>query len=377
MKVIHVVPTMDETWGGPVTSLKQISIMLRRAGLDSKIVCTHNDISTSLSDDLVFSFPRNFPRRWFFSLAMMKKLSSILQAADIVHIHGLWTFPHIFSAYLCFRLKVPYIFRPCGNLEPWMFANKRIRKQLVFRLILRRLLKQARFIHAVSNMEKDNIRKFFPDSDIVSIPHFVPNREVDIPLQAKDTKQALFLSRFSPQKGLEYLIQAWEGLDQEGYLDNWKLIIAGDGAPGYVKKLKLLARNLVSKGRIKFTGYADEDLKRTLFTNSEFLIAPSNGENFGIAIVEAATHGLAIITTTKTPWEKIATLKAGYVIEPCVSQLKSAISDMIGCSPRERYLMGKRATKVFSDLTEGRIVQSYIEMYKRISTEKPGSLSDR
>ena len=44
---------------------------------------------------------------------------------DVVHIHGLYRFPQTFAAWCARQAGVPYIMRPHGSLDPFLYFQKR------------------------------------------------------------------------------------------------------------------------------------------------------------------------------------------------------------------------------------------------------------
>lgn len=95
----------------------------------------------------------------------------------------------------------------------------------------------------------------------------------------------LYLGRIVPEKGLENLILAFDGVETEK-----KLVIAG--APSdtdtFYKKLKKMAEG---DERIIFTGFAQDEILDELYSNSYFYCLPSEVEGMPISLLEAMSYG--------------------------------------------------------------------------------------
>ncbi|KAA6340158.1 Alpha-D-kanosaminyltransferase [termite gut metagenome] len=110
--------------------------------------------------------------------------------------------------------------------------------------------------------------------------------KIDISRKEKQyPRQILYIGRFSPEKGLKYLIDAWHHIINK---KNWSLTLIGNGP---------------EKGEL----LKNEDIKILDFTNQEELmyymqlsgcfILPSIEEHWGVVLHEAAAGGLPILAS--------------------------------------------------------------------------------
>ncbi len=137
-----------------------------------------------------------------------------------------------------------------------------------------------------------------------------PARPEDVALEKKSLESdfpvapgswtLLTLSRISPEKGQNRLLEAlalWE--KQPDYPKNGvSLYIAG--APAYMKgksyekKLKILAARL-ERTRVYFVGYASGARKKALFELSDLYVFPSRHESYGLTLMEALREGKPVL----------------------------------------------------------------------------------
>jgi glycosyltransferase involved in cell wall biosynthesis len=91
-----------------------------------------------------------------------------------------------------------------------------------------------------------------------------------------------------PHKNQELLIRAARTLDPD------IVIVLAGHAELYEQQLRALARELGVDGQIRFVGYvSDEDLE-ALWGVADCAAFPTLGEGFGIPVIEALAHGVAV-----------------------------------------------------------------------------------
>ena len=97
------------------------------------------------------------------------------------------------------------------------------------------------------------------------------------------------LSRLTEEKGIHYLIEAYQKLHTDK-----KLVIAGDTSDtdDYVKRLKEMA---VGNENIIFTGFVSGELLDELYSNAYVYVLPSNLEGMPLSLLEAMSYGNAVI----------------------------------------------------------------------------------
>lgn len=148
----------------------------------------------------------------------------------------------------------------------------------------------------------------------------------------------MFLGRLHPVKGLPNLIDAWNNVRPK----NWKLIIAGPLKGTYTKKIYRKVQKSGFAEKIVFQGSVTGNKKADLLLQTELFILPSLSESFGVAIGEALSYGIPVITTKATPWQAIRDVKCGWWIDPGVKSLERTIRAATSLSSSELFEMGIR-----------------------------------
>lgn len=105
----------------------------------------------------------------------------------------------------------------------------------------------------------------------------------------KKDSYLLFLARVVPEKGLDYLIDAWKSIPDEERC-NKKLVIAGGSShsDNYYESIINKCNNDES---IVLTGFVTGTILEELFSNAYLYILPSDVEGMPISILEAMSYG--------------------------------------------------------------------------------------
>ena len=118
----------------------------------------------------------------------------------------------------------------------------------------------------------------------------------------------LFLARIVPEKGLHYLIEAFQNLDTD-----IKLVVAGGSSHSdeYMEKIK----SLVEKdNRIIMTGFVDGKEREELFSNCLVYILPSDIEGMPLSLLEAMSYERKCLVSNIA--ENLEVIQnSGYVFE--------------------------------------------------------------
>ena len=98
-----------------------------------------------------------------------------------------------------------------------------------------------------------------------------------------------------PRKGQIDLVAALAGLADRP----WRLTLAGadDRDPGYAGRVRAVVADAGLQNRVTLTGGVSRDALDRMFHSSDLFVLPSHHEGYGMALAEALTRGLPVITT--------------------------------------------------------------------------------
>lgn len=101
----------------------------------------------------------------------------------------------------------------------------------------------------------------------------------------------LFLGRLVPEKGIHYLVKAFQRVDTDK-----KLVIAG-GASDTEEYLQRLQRLAAEDDRVIFTGFVQGRLLEELYSNAYVYVLPSDVEGMPLSLLEAMSFGNCCLTS--------------------------------------------------------------------------------
>jgi glycosyltransferase involved in cell wall biosynthesis len=353
LRIVHVIGSLNPASGGPSKACVEMAQATAARGHDVSVHTTTHGLAARPSIDrpplgtasATIHYHRvHAPRRWLTSLPMIRPLRAAIRRADVVHLHSLYLFHDWVTGALCRRFGTPYVVRPHGTLDPYLFRRHRRRKRVVEALFQTRVLREAAAIHYASAEEARLAEPLACGTRAIVIPNGV-NVEDYASFPAPGTfrsahpeigarKIVLFLGRLNFKKGLDVLADAFGRLTTAR--DDLHLVIAGpdDGEERRARRWLADARALA---RTTFTGMLTGETKLAAFHDSDLFVLPSYSENFGFAVVEAMACGLPVVISDQVNiWREIAAAGAGRVTSLDPAQLAPAIAAYVDDSSAAR-----------------------------------------
>ncbi len=117
------------------------------------------------------------------------------------------------------------------------------------------------------------------------------------------------------------------------------LTIAGAGDAEYAKNLQTTIAHMAPAERPKMIGYVSGSEKAKLFEHADVVVVPSYTENFGLVVAEALAHGVPVIASKGTPWQRVEEIGCGLWVDNSPESLAAAIKQISRMPLRE---MGQR-----------------------------------
>lgn len=348
MRILHVAATLSAEWGGPPKAAIEMTRALAQRGHSVALYAADDGGETvplepALSAGVdVRRFPVRFPRFWKRAPGLVPALRDALQSADIVHLHSLYLYHDWVTGVLCRRFDVPYILRPHGTLDPYLYRRHRWRKLLVERLFQNRVTRGAAVLHFTAEEEQELARPYCFGVPGAVVPLGLHMGEYDnLPDRCEfrarhpeigDRRILLFFGRLSFKKGLDILVPAFAQACRAR--DDLHLVFAGPDYDMADKVRGWLAEEGLAL-RATFTGMLKGRDKLAVLAGSDLFVLPSYTENFGISVIEAMACGLPVLISDRVNiWREVKADGAGFV-EPCdVNRFASALLDLLSDDDR-------------------------------------------
>jgi glycosyltransferase involved in cell wall biosynthesis len=156
-------------------------------------------------------------------------------------------------------------------------------------------------------------------------------REYEIP---KDAQVLLALSRISPEKGQDLLLDALFKWEQSPDYPQRPLVvfICGDAAfmqgQKFLQSLKSRAAKL-RLTRVVFPGYVTGERKRAFFALADLYVFPSRHESYGLTLLEALSAGLPAVCLDHHGARSVMKEEFGAIVDPAnlLHAIRSLLSD--------------------------------------------------
>lgn len=129
----------------------------------------------------------------------------------------------------------------------------------------------------------------------------------------------LFLGRLVPEKGITYLIEAFQGVTTDK-----KLVIAGGSSDTdtFMQELKQLAEG---DNRIIFTGFVQGQMLEELYSNAYVYTLPSDLEGMPLSLLEAMSYGNCCLTSDIAECAEVVEDKAILFKKSDIDDLKEKL----------------------------------------------------
>ena len=388
MRVLHVIPSIDERSGGPATAIVPMCRALMAQGIEVLLVTTDAGseqeragkpgLVRSYKDVTTLLFPSQMGESFKYSRPLATWLSSNINHFGLAHIHAVFNHSSIAAAHSCRKAGVPYVVRPLGTLDPWSMAQKSLRKKVFWQVLGKGMLRRAAAVHYTSEAEKRATEELFGLNHGKVVPLGIDGSASTsfskdqlakyFPSLASDP-YVLVMSRLHPKKGLYVLLDAFLWLMEDSRYARWRLVIAGDGASDYVLKLKNRVASSSQRERLLFTGWLEGDKKAALLGGASLLVLPSYQENFGLCVMEAMCNSVPVLVSPHVNLaEEIDSAGAGWVVPVEKAALAAKLAHALGddWELEQRGRAAKELSRKYSwEATARGLIGLYEEILKK------------
>lgn len=292
----------DPSVKGGITSVisQMISHDWSEDGIDMKFIPTYVETN-------------NFKKILFFANAYRKIEKEIkTNRPDIVHIHMSYkgSFTRKFLIHkLCKKNNIPDIIHLHGSeFKKWFDEVDEKKKREI-----RALLREAKAFIILGEKWNKVIKEIEPLSNTVVVSNTVRIPEETV--EWEEPFKVLFLGVLIKRKGVSDLLKATKILKDDLGEHKFKIVIAGSGTEE--ENLKDESHSLAIDDVVDFVGWTDGEKKTELLRTCQMLVLPSYNEGLPIAILEAMSYGMPIVSTDVGDISTAVTDgENGYLVEP-------------------------------------------------------------
>lgn len=362
MKLLHLLPTIDPAWGGPVEVVRNLSSALLECGVENDVV----SLSPALPEwRRGWHVPLHELDRAFFRYRFAPALSSWLKRSATnyraVLVHGVWQYQSFAAWRALPGKKIPYFLFPHGALSPWFRIGhplKHAKKTVYWKMIERRTFRDADAVLFTSEAERDGARQSFHPFEcsdyVVGMGTAEPPGD---PAQQRmefhaafpelnEKRVLLFLGRLHTKKGCDLLMHAFGRIAAVDA--RLHLLMAGPDESKLGHMLRTIAASYGVQDRVTWVDFLSGDRKWGALRSADALVLPSHTENYGNAVVEALACGTPVVISDKVNiWREIASDGAGLVGSDDLDGTTKALKDWVELSPDRRREYSLAARRCF------------------------------
>jgi glycosyltransferase involved in cell wall biosynthesis len=352
---VHAVPHLDPKYGGLSSAVPALVSAVANAGEYSVSLagfCRDGEhFAPPITDRVSLHYLPHGRIAWLKNEAARRAFRKLVSESAGVHIHGLWQMSTSTAVQAARAFRKPYIISAHGMLESWALANKALKKKIYAALFERANLQSAGCLHALTEAEARDYRRFGLKNPIAVIPNGVevpayasPDAFLEKFPELRNRRLILFLGRLHFKKGLDILAEAWARVSRD-----WPeahLVLAGPNFEGTQAQIEERLARLAIRDRVTFTGMLVGDLKWSALAAAQCFVLPSYSEGLSVSVLEAMGFGVPVVVTEQCNLPCVGTCGCGWVIRPTIGQLTSALADFLRSSASRRTSLGKNGQRV-------------------------------
>lgn len=387
LKILHVLETLSPRYGGPVSVLLALAAAQQRAGHQVTVATTNAGHPSGTYrapgwDTLAGgTVPVLYGGVGFAPLQFSRDVATYLRCSvaefDLIHIHGLYRFPPTYAAWQARRQGVPYVIRPHGSLDPYLY-DKSSRSLWIKRLYERWFdlpnLHAAGAIHYTAEEERE--RASFLK---LRAPSFVVPNGLDwaqyATLPARGALRArwglgeaplvLFLGRLHFKKGLDLLIPAFDALRQR--VPGVQLVIAGPENDDYGQRVRGWVRERGLDAAVHFVGPLHGADVLQAYVDADVFALPSYTENFGMTVIEALACSVPVVISDQVNIHaEVSGAGAGLVTRCDADEVAQALEALLVDVDRRRAMGEAGRQLVKARFTWPAIVDALTAEYEQV-----------
>lgn len=214
----------------------------------------------------------------------------------------------------------------------------------------------------------ENVKQYFKDTygrDVVYIPNGINRpecRKAEIITEKYGLKKDsyfLFLARLVPEKGVHYLLDAYEKLDTDK-----KLVIAGGSSHSddYMEQIKArAAKNL----NVIMTGFVQGQELEELYSNAYVYVLPSDVEGMPLSLLEAMSYGNCCLVSNIPENLGVTGSIGEYFEKGNVEDLREKLENLVNNPQTVKDYQEESADYICAKYQWDKVVEETLKLYER------------
>ncbi len=196
---------------------------------------------------------------------------------------------------------------------------------------------------------------FIPNG--VSRPERLEANEITVKWGLKKDSYVLFLGRIVPEKGLQYLVEAWKGIRSHK-----KLVIVGGSSDTWEFMDELKKE---SGDEVLFTGFQQGRILAELYSNAYIYTLPSDLEGMPLSLLEAMSYGNCCLVSNIDECREVVEDKAVLFTKGNVDELRKALQVLLDDPEKVRGYKSSAAEYITKKYNWDDVVGRTLEIYSK------------
>jgi glycosyltransferase involved in cell wall biosynthesis len=292
------------------------------------------------------------------------KMNEVIQGTNAGSLYVSGIYSRAFSQWpvsIGKSLGVKTIVAARGMLSPHALAVKPLKKY-VFLSFMRWINAYEHVsFHATSDEEAKDIQTVIGKRAKVSVLANVARQEAaNIQEIAKEQGSVKLVSigRIAPEKGTLHGIKALQDVQGTVELDLYGTCYNTE----YWKQCEQVISQLPANIQVRYNGVCPTEEVPTKLAAAHALLLPSEGENYGHAIVESFAQGRPVIISKHTPWKSLTEVQAGWDVDN--NELSTVIQTLVSMNNEAYQTWSKGASR----FAQERIVNAQGDLLEEYSS---------
>ena len=170
----------------------------------------------------------------------------------------------------------------------------------------------------------------------------------------------LFLARIVPEKGLHYLLHAFEQIETDK-----KLVIAGGSSHSqeYVQEMVDLA---AKDSRVIMTGFVQGEVLEELYSNAYCFVLPSDIEGMALGLLEAMSYGNCCIASNIPENTEVAEDHALYFEKGNERDLQKRLEEVLAHPEQTQKAHQENADFICGKYNWDRVTEQTLHLYQHV-----------
>jgi glycosyltransferase involved in cell wall biosynthesis len=358
MNVAHILNHLSDSYAGVSIGTRGMVKALSRLGIGTSVWATDDHEETGLLDEEIrcHVYKAKWPTGWRRSPDLASALDMASRNLDLFHVHTVWSHPQYLAAKIAGKKSIPYIVAPRASLEPWRMNHKRFKKDLYLKLLGNKLIRNATCLHAVATNEVNDIRNVGYRGPVFVVHNGIITEEfknLPDPVEAEKKwsilqgrRVVLYLSRLSPEKGLDELIPAWSAVVKKPSYSDAMLVLAGPDDRGYRLRVEAMIQEAGIETHTLLTGLVKGRDKFALMSRADIYTLPSYSEGFSNSLLENLAAGTPVLISPACNFPEVTEARAGLCVETQREALSEALMRLLDMPKDKLIYMGKNGRRL-------------------------------